>query len=148
MINVNYLGLGYHAKWHGKAIFLPLVIFSTPNHLAVMSSATATPTSSLAAEAAVLLVLLPPVGTAQPVRAATLAALRALQQQLGSVIRVLTVDEGSYPVVVHSFSPLDLPAFVLVRRGVELWRQQGLPEGESIVAQLLSKLAPPGSALG
>ena len=104
---------------------------------------TAIPTSSLAPEAAVLLVLLPPVGTAQPVRAATLAALQALQQQLGSVIRVLTVDEGSYPVVVHSFSPLDLPAFVLVRRGVELWRQQGLPEGEAIVAQLLSKLAPP-----
>jgi hypothetical protein len=101
-----------------------------------------------ATDATMLLVLLPPVGTALPVRAATLAALQALQQRLGSVIRVLTVDEGSHPVVVHSFSPGELPAFVLVRRGVELWRQQGLPEGEAIVAQLLSKLAPPEPAAG
>ena len=100
------------------------------------------PNFSPAASAAVLLVLLPPVGTAQPVRAATLAALQALQQQLGSTIRVLTVDEGSHPVVVNSFAPADLPAFVLVQRGVELWRQPGLPEGETIVAQLLSKLRP------
>jgi hypothetical protein len=102
--------------------------------------------TSLAAGAAVLLVLLPPVGTAQPVRAATLAALQALQEQLGSAIRVLTVDEGSHPVVVRSFAPVDLPAFVLVRRGVELWRQSGLPEGEFMVAELLSKLALPGGA--
>jgi len=97
-------------------------------------------------DATVLLVLLPPVGTARPVRAATLAALQALQQQLGSAIRVLTVDEGSHPVVVHSFAPGELPAFVQVRRGVELWRQHGLPEGEFIVAELLSKLVPPGTA--
>lgn len=104
------------------------------------------PSASLAAGAAVLLVLLPPVGTAQPVRAATLAALQALQEQLGSAIRVLTVDEGTHPVVVHSFAPADLPAFVLVQRGVELWRQPGLPEGEFIVAELLGKLTPPGGA--
>lgn len=90
--------------------------------------------------------LLPPVGTARPVRAATLAALQALQEQLGSVIRVLTVDEGSYPSVVRSFAPVGLPAFMLMRRGVELWRQQGLPEGEFIVAQLLGKLALPDAA--
>ncbi|AMR25431.1 hypothetical protein A0257_22320 (plasmid) [Hymenobacter psoromatis] len=101
------------------------------------------PTAALPADAAVLLVLLPPAGTAPPVRAATLAALQGLQQRLGSVIRVLSVDEASHPVVVRSFRPADLPAFVLVRRGVELWRQQGLPEGEFIVAQLLGRLALP-----
>ena len=108
-----------------------------------MPLTTLLPQPPLAADATILLVLLPPVGTAQPVRAATLAALQALQQQLGSAIRVLTVDEGTHPVVVRSFAPADLPAFVLVRHGVELWRQPGLPEGETIVAQLLSKLGPP-----
>lgn len=107
---------------------------------------TPVPAATLAPDAAVLLVLLPSVGTAQPVRAATLAALQALQQQLGSACKVLTVDEGSHPVVVRSFPPVELLAFVLVRRGVELWRQQGLPEGETIVAQLLSKLASPTGA--
>ncbi|MDJ0366725.1 thioredoxin [Hymenobacter sp. H14-R3] len=102
-----------------------------------------TPTSALAADAAVLLVLLPTVGTALPVRAATLAALQVLQQRLGGAIRVLSVDDASHPAVVHSFQATTLPAFVLVRQGVELWRQQGLPEGEFIVPQLLARLAPP-----
>ncbi|TPG58430.1 thioredoxin [Hymenobacter nivis] len=108
-----------------------------------MPTPTPAPLPALPADAAVLLVLLPAVGTAQPVRAATLAALRALQQQLGSAAQVLSVDEATHPAVVRSFHSADLPAFVLVRRGVELWRQQGLPEGEAIVAQLLARLALP-----
>ncbi len=99
------------------------------------------PTPAPAAEAAVLLVLLPWEGTARQVRAATLAALQALQQRLGAAIRVLTVDEVSHPAVVRSFDGRGVPAFVLMRQGRELWRQQGLPEGEFIVSQLLGKLA-------
>lgn len=91
-----------------------------------------------------LLVLLPPIGTAPQVRAATLAALAALQWELGAAIRVLTVDEMSHPVVVHSFHVTDLPCFVLMQQGVELWRQGGLPEGEAIVPLLLSKLGSAG----
>ena len=93
-----------------------------------------------------LLVLLPPVGTAPQVRAATLAALAALQRELGAAIRVLTVDELSHPSVVHSFDATDLPCFVLVRQGVELLRRGGLPEGEAIVPLLLEKLRPVGVA--
>ena len=74
-------------------------------------------------------------------RAATLAAVQALQQRLGSVIQVLLVDENSHPTVVRSFQPADLPAFVLVRQGAERWRQQGLPEDEFTVPQLLAWLA-------
>ena len=99
------------------------------------------------ADAAMLLVLLPPVGTAPQVRAATLAALAALQREVGAVIRVLTVDEVSHPSVVHSFDATDLPCFVLVRQGVELLRQGGLPEGEAIVPLLLDKLRPAGLAV-
>ena len=95
---------------------------------------------SPAAEAAVLLVLLPAVGTAPQVRAGTLAMLAALQRELGPPIRVLTVDETSHPSVVRSFGATTLPAFVLMRQGAELWRQQGLPEGETTAALLLSKL--------
>ena len=77
------------------------------------------------ADAAVLLVLLPPVavGVSQPAPAATLAALAALQRQLGAAIQVLPIDQASHPAVV-------------------LWHQQGLPDGESIVPLLLSKLRP------
>ena len=94
------------------------------------------------ADAAMLLVLLPPVGTAPQVRVATLGALATLQRELGTAIRVLTVDELTHPSVVHSFHATDLPCFVLVRQGVELLRQGGLPEGAGIVPLLLSKLGP------
>lgn len=110
-----------------------------------MPALTPPPTSNPAADAAVLLVLLPTVGTAPPVRAATLAALQVLQQQLGSTIRVLSVADDNHPAVVRSFQPADLPAFVLIRQGVELWYQQGLPEGEFIVAQLLARLDQPST---
>lgn len=94
-----------------------------------------------AADPAVLLVLLPPTGGAagQPQQ----AALRALQHRLGPAIRVLKIDEASHPTVVRSFRATELPACVLVRRGIELWRQPGLPEGEELAALLLSKLAAP-----
>ena len=98
------------------------------------------------ADAAMLLVLLPPVGTAPQVRVATLAALATLQRELGAAIRVLTVDEGSHPSVVHSFQATDLPCFVLVRQGIELLRQGGLPEGGAIVPMLLEKLGSVGIA--
>ena len=100
--------------------------------------------SSLPPPAARLLVLLPLAltHTARRERAATLAALSALQRQLGADIRVLRIDEASHPAVVHSFDGQGLPAFVLIREGVELWRQQGLPEGEGMAAQLLGKLRP------
>ena len=100
-----------------------------------------TPSSPpLSADAATLLVLLPTLAPAA--QGATTAALRALQQRLGPAIRVLRIDEASHPAVVRSFDGCGRPAYVLVRQGMELWRQQGIPEGEATAALLLSKLAP------
>ena len=100
------------------------------------------PPLDLAADAAVLVVLLPrgvAAGPAQPAPAPFFAQL-TLQRQLGAAIRVLLIDEAKHPAVVHSFGATDLPSFVLVRQGVEVWRQRGLPEGDAIVPLLLSKL--------
>lgn len=96
-----------------------------------------------------LLVLLPTVGpgTQQEtplVRSATNLLLKGLQLRLGAAIRVLKVDETSHPAVVHAFDGRGVPAFVLLRGGAELWRQQGLPEGEPMAALLLRKLAEAG----
>ena len=93
-------------------------------------------------DAAVLLVLLGPEVSATA-QAATRAALHALQQQLGAAIRVLRVDEASHPAVVRSFDGRGLPAWVLMRQGVELWRQPGMPEGAATVALIKRKLDPP-----
>jgi hypothetical protein len=90
-----------------------------------------------ASDTAVLLVLLPlPTGPAAPA-----TGLRHLQQQLGRAVRVLAIDEASHPAVVRSFGTPELPACVLMRQGVELWRQQGLPNPEALLATL--QAAPP-----
>ena len=99
----------------------------------------------LPAHAAMLLVLLPTVGPDSKQetlleRNATNELLNKLQVWLGSAIRVLKVDEGSHPGVVRAFDGRGVPAFVLLRGGEELWRQQGLPQGEPMAALLLSKL--------
>ena len=99
----------------------------------------------LPAHATMLLVLLPSVGPGSKqenllARNATNELLNGLQAQLGSAIRILKIDEFSHPGVVHAFDGRGLPAFVLLRDGAELWRQQGLPVGEPMAALLLSKL--------
>lgn len=101
-------------------------------------------TAPYQAEPAVLLVLLPLVVSPADLqqRVAVLAGLDALQRQLGAAIRVLRVDAASHPIVVLSFEGAGLPAFVLIRHGVELWRQQGLPAGKVMARLLLSKLQP------
>ena len=97
---------------------------------------------------AVLLVLLPVAvsDAARAGRATVLAGLSRLQRQLGAAIQVLRVDEATHPAVVHSFDVGGLPAFVLTWHGTELWRAQGLPDGEGMAALLLSKLPPVASA--
>jgi hypothetical protein len=101
--------------------------------------------SLLPVHPAMLLVLLPTVGPGAKqetslARSATNLLLKDLQLELGAAIRVLKVDEGSHPAVVHAFDGRGVPAFVLLRDGAELWRQQGLPEGELIATKLLNRL--------
>lgn len=93
--------------------------------------------SPVPADAAVLLVLLPlAFGRELATQALTASAIRQLQQRLEPAVRVLKIDEASHPDVVRSFGPPGLPACVLVRQGVELWRQQGLPEDGAIATLL------------
>jgi len=83
----------------------------------------------------VLLVLLSavPADLAAQAWTAATATLYLLQTQLAA---------ASHPAVVRSFDGKGLPAFVLLKHGIKVWWQQGLPEGESIVAELLNKALP------
>jgi len=94
----------------------------------------------VSAEAAVLLVLLPVAdGESQP-SASVQTLVSYLQERISPTIRVLKINAATHPAVVQSFQAQQLPAFVLVRQGVELWRQQGLAEGEATALLLLSKV--------
>lgn len=98
-------------------------------------------------EAPVLLVLLPTVEAHSAAQAClvTMALLNLLQTRVGAAIQIcsrLSFAAASHPAVVRSFYGQDLPAFVLLKHGIEGWRQQGLPQGESIAAVSLSRALP------
>jgi len=138
MTNISYSPDGHHARaWRGPVLLGYSFLLPIPHP----DLSTVSYSSPPFPDAAVLLVLLPPEPSATA-QAATRATLLTLQQQLGAAIRVLRVDEASHPDVVRSFDGRDLPAWVLMRHGVELGRQPGLPAGAATVALLLSKLEP------
>lgn len=85
------------------------------------------------ARTAVLLIFMPPMRTAHQQRATLIALAQSVQTQLGSQVRVLRIDEATHPEVVQSFAITHMPAFVLVRQGVEIWRQEGIPDEATLV---------------
>lgn len=85
-------------------------------------------------QSAVLLIFFMPGGVANYQQRASLTALAdSLQAQLGGLLRILRIDEATHPEVVQSFAITQTPAFVLVRRGIELWRQEGLSDEATLV---------------
>lgn len=94
----------------------------------------------LSDHSAVLLIFFIPSEIAnRPQRALLTALAESVQAQLGSLVRVLRIDETDHPDVMQSFAITQLPAFVLVRRGIELWRQQGLTD-ETTLVELIRRL--------
>lgn len=49
-------------------------------------------------------------------------------------MRVLRIDEATHPEVVQSFRITQTPTFVLVRQGVEIWRQEGMPDSATFAS--------------
>lgn len=74
------------------------------------------------AKTAVLLAFLP---SASRENSAVSMLVDALQKQLGESIRILKIEEKLHPDVVQSFSVTDLPTYILVQQGIELWRHEG-----------------------
>ncbi|WP_080058084.1 thioredoxin family protein [Spirosoma aerolatum] len=55
-------------------------------------------------------------------------------------VQIMRVNESSHPEVVRSFGVTSLPAFVLLKRGLELWRYAGPVDHPDLVNQLETQL--------
>lgn len=64
----------------------------------------------------------------------------ALQHQFGNTLRILKIDDATHPEVIASFGVGQRPAFVLVQKGAEIWRQEGLTDFEQLRLALQSKV--------
>lgn len=90
---------------------------------------------------AVLLVFMPSKETDRRQHQIVSTLADALQGQLDESVRVLKIDEAAHGEVIRSFDITSRPAFVLVQRGVELWRHEGLtaePTLTAVSCQLLT----------
>ncbi|MVM39399.1 thioredoxin [Spirosoma sp. HMF3257] len=92
------------------------------------------------ARSAVLLIFMPSDQENRQQRAALLAMTDWLQKRLGDLVRIHKIDQVNYPDVVQSFDIINTPTFVLIRQGIELWRQEGMPD-EAVLANLPQHLS-------
>lgn len=89
------------------------------------------------AQSAVLLIFFMPANRLNHPHRAVLSALAdSVQAQFGSLLRVLQIDEVNNPDVVTSFGITETPTFVLLKQGVELWRQVGVCAEELLVGMI------------
>ena len=93
------------------------------------------------AQSAVLLIFFMPANlNNHPHRALLTALADSIQAQFGPLLRVLQIDEADNPDVVSSFGITETPTFVLVKQGVELWRQVGLCPEDVLISLIRRQL--------
>lgn len=98
-------------------------------------------------QSAVLLIFFMPTNlNNHPHRPLLIALAESIQAQFGPLLRVLQIDKVDNPDVVSSFGITEMPTFVLVKQGVELWRQVGLCAEEVLVSLIRRHLADDASA--
>lgn len=82
----------------------------------------------------ILLVFLPSAHDEPRLKTDTLVLLKHLQTHLADRIELLSIDPDAHNQVTLSFQVTQTPTLILLHRGVELWRQTGLTEQDSLSA--------------
>jgi hypothetical protein len=59
---------------------------------------------------------------------------------LNPAVRIMRITEATHPEVVSSFEFTAQPSFVLLQRGLELWRHTGSIDGPELLQQLSARL--------
>jgi thioredoxin-like negative regulator of GroEL len=88
------------------------------------------------AKTAVLLVFVPN----SMMQAAVNQLLERVGVALGDHIRITRVDQAVHPEVVRSFGVHQLPSFILLKQGIEIWRHNGLLDSQEVIRLLSAQL--------
>ncbi|WP_138993146.1 thioredoxin [Larkinella sp. C7] len=88
---------------------------------------------------AILLIFMTSERIDPPKRVLVRTLANSLQQDLGELLSVIILDEKSYPDIFQSFEITINPTFVLLRKGYELWRHEGIPE-ENLLTLVYKRL--------
>ncbi|RCR66356.1 thioredoxin family protein [Larkinella punicea] len=93
------------------------------------------------AKTVVLLVFVPNSGSQQDSVNQLLDRIGAV---LGDRIRITRVDQVVHPEVVRSFGVHQLPSFILLKQGIEIWRHNGLMDARELIRTLSVQLKEDG----
>lgn len=88
-----------------------------------------------------ILLVFSPAAPAQ--RAEVDRLLDKIRLLLNPGVQVMRVSETTHPEVVSSFGFSSVPGFVLLQRGLELWRYSGPADSPELFAQLDSQMVTP-----
>lgn len=66
--------------------------------------------------------------------------LSEVQVVFGNSVSILKIRQNVYPEIIESFQVGHFPTLVLVRRGIELWRGEGILSYTDLRDPLFSKL--------
>lgn len=81
-------------------------------------------------KSAVLLIFMP---TASPEWTTLIKLADALKDHFGDTLHILKIDQDTHPEMIHTFDIAQLPTFVLIRQGSELWRHEGELEEPTLI---------------
>ncbi|GAB3986582.1 hypothetical protein GCM10028807_04320 [Spirosoma daeguense] len=73
--------------------------------------------------------------------------LEKLRAVLTPTVQIMRVSETTHPEVVRSFGFTSVPSFVLLLRGLELWRYSGSVDNPELLAQLAEQMQQPSFSL-
>lgn len=90
---------------------------------------------STAGELPVLLIFFTPEPFNPRSKTDAMALIDSIHRHFADQINLLRIDPIQHPSVASSFHVAQSPTFILLRQGVELWRQTGLPH-EDILIQI------------
>lgn len=85
-----------------------------------------------------VLLVFTPVASAQRVDVERL--VEKARVVLNPTVQILCVNETTHPEVVSSFQFTSIPAFVLLQRGLELWRYTGPVDSPDLLGQLSNQM--------
>jgi len=102
----------------------------------------------ISGQSAVLLMFMPPERADHQLKSLLTTLATAIQAHFGAQIQVLKIDEINHADVVRSFAITHTPSFVLVHLGVELWRQESLPNESALILQIQRLLHTENSDVG
>ncbi|GAB3949568.1 hypothetical protein GCM10028805_26030 [Spirosoma harenae] len=93
------------------------------------------PLIQIPAGASALLIFMPAPKNSPPLRTALINLADSLQKQFGEQVRILKIEQDALPEVFQGFAVTHIPTLVLIRMGIERWRQVGMPD-KTLLTQL------------